>query len=241
WVSPRYPEIDGMRTVKRLKDLGWVPELAVITVPAAILPQVVTQAAELGVAAAIILTSGLGSGAGSLAAQVEVAARARGMRVLGPHCLGVIAPHARLNASIAAHMPQAGDLALISESSAIAAALVEWGVARSVGFSAVVALGDALDVDFADLLDQSATGYRSRAILLSVDQISDARKFMSAARAAARAKPVVVVKSGRQPKRGEVEASTHSQALAASDAVYGAAFNRAGLLRVNALDELFTA
>ncbi|RBB27400.1 GNAT family N-acetyltransferase, partial [Xanthomonas oryzae pv. oryzae] len=116
------------------------------------------------------------------------AARAKGMRILGPHCLGVIAPHARLNASIAAHCPQAGDLALISESSAIAAALVEWGVARSVGFSAVVSLGDTLDVDFGDLLDYFATDYRTRAILLYVERIGDARKFMSAARAAARAK-----------------------------------------------------
>ena len=161
--------------------------------------------------------------------------------MLGPHCLGVIAPHARLNASIAAHTPQAGDLALISESSAIAAALVEWGVARSVGFSAVVSLGDALDVDFGDLLDYFASDYRTRAILLYVDQISDARKFMSAARAAARAKPVVVVKSGRKSRGGDEVVTTHSQALADSDAVYGAAFNRAGLLRVNALDELFTA
>ncbi|WP_305806347.1 bifunctional acetate--CoA ligase family protein/GNAT family N-acetyltransferase [Stenotrophomonas sp. YIM B06876] len=241
WVNPRYSEIDGIRTVKRLKDLAWVPDLVVITAPAAIVPQVVAAAAGHGVAAAIILTAGLGHGPGSLAAQVQDAARPRGMRVLGPHCLGVIAPHARLNASIAAHTPQAGDLALISESSAIAAALVEWGVARSVGFSAVVSLGDALDVDFGDLLDYFATDYRTRAILLYVDQISDARKFMSAARAAARAKPVVVVKSGRHPRHGAGRADTHAQALAAADAVYGAAFNRAGLLRVNALDELFTA
>jgi acetyltransferase len=152
----------------------------------------------------------------------------------------VIAPHAKLNASIAAHCPQPGDLALISESSAIAAALVEWGVARSVGFSAVVSLGDALDVDFGDLLDYFATDYRTRAILLYVEHIHDARKFMSAARAAARAKPVVVVKSGRQ-LRIDPNADTHVQALASSDAVYGAAFARAGLLRVRALDELFAA
>ncbi|HEC0958188.1 TPA: protein acetyltransferase, partial [Klebsiella pneumoniae] len=149
--------------------------------------------------------------------------------------------HARLNASIAAHFPQAGDLALISESSAIAAALVEWGVARSVGFSAVVSLGDTLDVDFGDLLDYFATDYRTRAILLYVEQIKDARKFMSAARAAARAKPVVVVKSGRSERVQPGSRDTHVQALARADDVYGAAFNRAGLLRVGALDELFTA
>ncbi|MET4618454.1 acetyltransferase [Stenotrophomonas sp. 2619] len=240
WINPRYSDIDGIRTVKRLKDLDWVPELVVITAPASIVPQVVATAAERGVAAAIILTANLGQGPGSLAEQVETAARAKGLRILGPHCLGVIAPHARLNASIAAHFPQAGDLALISESSAIAAALVEWGVARSVGFSAVVSLGDTLDVDFGDLLDYFATDYRTRAILLYVEHIGDARKFMSAARAAARAKPVVVVKSGRHI-RINPDADTHVQALASADAVYGAAFNRAGLLRVGALDELFTA
>ncbi|AMV00390.1 bifunctional acetate--CoA ligase family protein/GNAT family N-acetyltransferase [Xanthomonas citri] len=240
WVSPRYSEIDGVRTVARLTDLPWVPDLVVITAPARIVPRIVSIAARRGVAAAIILTAGLGSGPGSPAARMEAAARAKGMRILGPHCLGVIASHARLNASIAAHCPQAGDLALISESSAIAAALVEWGVARSVGFSAVVSLGDTLDVDFGDLLDYFATDYRTRAILLYVERIGDARKFMSAARAAARAKPVVVVKSGRQ-YRINPNADTHAQALAGSDAVYGAAFARAGLLRVGALDELFAA
>ncbi len=240
WVSPRYREIDGVRTVGRLTDLTWVPDLVVITAPARIVPRIVAIAARRGVAAAIILTAGLGQGPGSPAARVEASARAKGLRILGPHCLGVIAPHARLNASIAAQCPQAGDLALISESSAIAAALVEWGVARSVGFSAVVSLGDTLDVDFGDLLDYFATDYRTRAILLYVEHIADARKFMSAARAAARAKPVVVVKSGRQ-FRIDPQAQTHSQALAGSDAVYGAAFARAGLLRVGALDELFAA
>ncbi|MET0129277.1 MAG: bifunctional acetate--CoA ligase family protein/GNAT family N-acetyltransferase [Stenotrophomonas chelatiphaga] len=240
WVNPRHAEIDGIRTTRRLKDLDWVPELVVVTAPASIVPQVIADAAALGVAAAIILTAHLGEGPGSLAAQVEASARAKGLRILGPHCLGVIAPHARLNASIAAHVPQAGDLALISESSAIAAALVEWGVARSVGFSAVVSLGDTMDVDFGDLLDYFATDYRTRAILLYVEQIKDARKFMSAARAAARSKPVMVVKSGRA-ERIMPGNDTHVQALARADDVYGAAFNRAGLLRVSALDELFTA
>jgi acetyltransferase len=240
WVNPRHAEIDGIRTIKRLRDLDWVPELVVVTAPASIVPQVIADAAALGVAAAIILTAHLGEGPGSFAAQVEASARAKGLRILGPHCLGVIAPHARLNASIAANVPQAGDLALISESSAIAAALVEWGVARSVGFSAVVSLGDTMDVDFGDLLDYFATDYRTRAILLYVEQIKDARKFMSAARAAARSKPVMVVKSGRA-ERIMPGNDTHVQALARADDVYGAAFNRAGLLRVSALDELFTA
>ncbi|SEM46691.1 acetyltransferase [Pseudoxanthomonas sp. GM95] len=238
WVNARYGQIDGMATVRELADLDYVPDLVIVTAPAPIVPQVVATAAQRGVAAAIILTAGLGEGPGSLAEATERAARVHGLRILGPHCLGVIAPHAKLNASIAAHTPLPGDLALISESSAIAAALVEWGVQHQVGFSAVVSLGDALDVDFSDLLDHFATDYRTRAILLYVESIQDARKFMSAARAAARAKPVVVVKSGRGRSAG---GATHTQTLARPDAVYDAAFRRAGLLRVGALDELFAA
>ncbi|WP_379654388.1 GNAT family N-acetyltransferase [Pseudoxanthomonas sp. UC19_8] len=239
WINARYKRIDEVDTVPRLSDLDYVPDLVIVTTPAHTVPKVVANAAQRGVAAAIILTAGLGHGSGSLAEATERAARAHGLRLLGPHCLGVIAPHARLNASIAAHTPMAGDLALISESSAIAAALVEWGVQHQVGFSAVVSLGDAIDVDFSDLLDHFAIDQCTRAILLYVESIRDARKFMSAARAAARAKPVVVVKSGVARAGGGED--THSQSLARPDAIYDAAFRRAGLLRVGALDELFAA
>ena len=137
-------------------------------------------------------------------------------------------------------MPPAGDLALISQSGAIAAGLVQWAAGRGVGFSAIVSIGDSLDVDFADLLDHFAMDRATRAILLYIESIKDARKFMSAARAAARAKPVLVIKSGRHAQ-GAKAAMTHTGALAGSDAVYDAAFRRAGLLRVFDLDELFAA
>lgn len=236
WVSPKHREIDGIATAARIADLAFVPDLVVVTTPAAIVPKVVADAAAFGAGAAVILTAGLGEGL----AKARAAAREHGMRLLGPHCLGVIAPHANLNASIAAHSPPPGDLALISQSSGIAAALVEWSATRDVGFSAVVSLGDAVDVDFADLLDHFATDHRTRAILLYVEQIRDARKFMSAARAAARAKPVVVVKAGRRGPPLSFD-EVGMRALAQPDAVYAAAFHRAGLLQVNALDELFAA
>lgn len=152
----------------------------------------------------------------------------------------MIVPPAKFNASFASRMPVAGDLALVSQSGAIAAGLVEWAARRSVGFSAVVSLGDAIDVDFGDLLDFFALHPGTRAILLYVEQITDARKFMSAARAAARTKPVIVIKSGRHAP-GARAAATHTGALAGSDAVYEAAFRRAGLLRVFDLDEMFAA
>jgi acetyltransferase len=143
-----------------------------------------------------------------------------------------------LNASFAAHMPVAGNLALISQSGAIAAGMVDWAAQRAVGFSGIVSIGDQLDVDIADLLDYFALDIETRAILLYVEAIKDARKFMSAARAAARIKPVVVVKSGRMAQ-GAQAAATHTGALAGSDAVYDAAFRRAGILRVSDLRELF--
>ena len=239
-VNPRYDEIEGIRAATSYAGLPDVPDVAVIAVPPLAVPDVVAGVAQKGTPVAIIITAGLGHGSGSLAERCEQTARAAGMRLVGPNCLGVLAPHAKLNASFAASMPPAGDLALISQSGAIATGLVEWASARGVGFSAIVSIGDSIDVDFADLLDYFATDRATRAILLYVESTRDARKFMSAARGAARAKPVLVIKSGRHAQ-GAKAALTHTGALAGSDAVYDAAFRRAGLLRVFDLDELFAA
>src|SRR5450631_3236212 len=239
-INPHYDEIEGIRSVRSFDELPEVPDLVVIAAPPQAVPAIVATAGERGTAAGIIITSGLGHGAGSLAASCEAAARAKGLRLVGPNCLGVMVPGANLNASFAASMPNSGDLALISQSGAIATGLVEWAGTRSIGFSAVVSLGDGIDVDFGDLLDFFSLDRATRAILLYIESIKDARKFMSAARVAARAKPVVVVKSGRHAQ-GAKAAQTHTGALAGSDAVYDTAFRRAGLLRVIDLDELFAA
>jgi acetyltransferase len=237
-VNPRYAEIDGFATVAHLDQLPFVPELAVITAPAPAVPAIVEEAGKRGAAGALIVTAGLGQGAGSLAESVEQAARKYSMRLVGPNCLGMMMPGVHLNASFSAHMPIAGNLALISQSGAIAAGMVDWAAQRAVGFSGIISIGDQLDVDLADLLDYFALDSTTRAILLYVEAIKDARKFMSAARAAARIKPVVVVKSGRMTQ-GAKAAATHTGALAGSDVVYDAAFRRAGILRVSNLRELF--
>src|SRR5262245_18631998 len=239
-VSPHHATINGLVAVSKVEALPQAPDLAVIAVPPPAVPEVVAALAARGAAAAIVITTGLGRGPGSLAEADGNAARARGLRLIGPNCLGVIAPHARLNASFATRMPRAGDLALVSQSGAVVAGIVEWAAHRAIGFSAAVSIGDQLDVDFGDLLDYFALDRSTRAILLYVESVKNARKFMSAARAAARAKPVVVVKSGRHVQ-GAKAAATHTGALAGSDAVYDAAFRRAGLLRVSDLDELFDA
>jgi acetyltransferase len=239
-VNPHHREIAGLRSVAALGDLPSAPDLVVITVPPVRVPAAVAAAGEMGVAGAIIITAGLGHGPGSLAEAAERAARAKGLRLIGPNCLGVMVPHARLNATFAAGMPLEGNLALISQSGAIGAGMVEWASQRAVGFSAMASIGDQLDVDLGDLLDFFALDRHTRAILLYIESVKDARKFMSAARAAARTKPVVVVKAGRHAQ-GAKAAATHTGALAGSDAVYDAAFRRAGLLRVLDLGELFDA
>jgi acetyltransferase len=237
-VNPQHRAIDGQTTYPDFKSMPFVPDLIVVTAPAPAIPGIIEAAGERGVAGAVIISAGLGHGEGSLADGVAKAARAHKMRIVGPNCLGMMFPGAGLNASFAARHPAPGSLALISQSGAIAAAMVDWGAEKSVGFSGIVSIGDQLDVDVADLLDYFALDDKTRAILLYIEAVSDARKFMSAARAAARLKPVVVVKSGRMAQ-GARAAATHTGALAGSDAVYDAAFRRAGLLRVLDLRELF--
>ncbi len=237
-VNSRYPEIDGCATVSRLDELTFVPELVIISTPPSTLPDLVDQAGKIGAVGAMIITSGLGSGPGSLLARTESAAKPYGTRLVGPNSIGLMVPAIQLNASFSAHMPLAGNLALISQSGAIAAGMVDWGAQRGVGFSGIVSIGDQLDVDIADLLDHFALDTKTRAILLYIEAVKDARKFMSAARAAARVKPVVVVKSGRGAQQAKPSA-THIGGLAATDAVYDAAFLRAGIVRVSDLRELF--
>src|SRR5829696_74058 len=239
-VNPKYREIDGEPCVARIEDLARAPDLIVVVTPAATIPGIVASAGSRGVAGAVIVTAGLGHGAGSLAEAARIEARKHGLRLVGPNCLGVMAPPAKLNASFAARNATPGDLALISQSGAVAAGLLEWAARRRVGFSGLVSLGDMVDVDFGDCLDYFAADPGTRAILLYIEAIADARKFMSAARAAARTKPVVVIKSGRHAQGARVPRQ-RAGSLAGSDAVYEAAFRRAGLLRVFDLDELFAA
>ena len=237
-VNSRYAEIDGVATVGSIEKLPFAPELVVITAPARSIAGLDRRSRPSRRGGRVIVTAGLGHGPDSLADAAERAAQKYGMRLIGPNCLGIMMPGVSLNASFSAHMPAAGNLALISQSGAIAAGMVDWAAQRAVGFSGIVSIGDQLDVDIADLLDYFALDEKTQAILLYIEAIKDARKFMSAARAAARVKPVVVVKSGRMAQ-GAKAAATHTGALAGADAVYDAAFQRAGILRVSDLRELF--
>src|ERR1051326_5904444 len=163
-VNPKYLEIEGIAAIK---DVTTLPptDLLIIAAPPPTVPEIVATAAAKGIGAAIIITAGLGHGPDSLAQACELAAREHGMRLLGPNCLGIQIPRAKLDASFAAHMARPGDIALISQSGAIAAGLIEWAARRSVGFSGVVSIGNQIDVDFGDLLDHFATDSATRAIV----------------------------------------------------------------------------
>jgi acetyltransferase len=234
-VNPGRATVGGDAAFASVAALPAAPDLAVVCTPPAAVPAVIAALGEKGTRAAIVLTAGFTPE--QRQAMLD-AARRHLLRILGPNCLGLIAPHARLNASFAHTMVPAGPLAFVSQSGALVTAMLDWAQGRGIGFSHCVSLGESGDVDFGDLLDWLATDGRTRAILLYIESITAPRKFMSALRAAARVKPVLVVKAGRSAL-GAAAASSHTGALAASDLVFDAAIRRAGALRVDTLQALF--
>jgi acetyltransferase len=236
-VNPKHRRLGDAPCYPNVEALPQVPELAVICTPPATVPGIVAALARAGTRAAVVLTAGLD--ATQKQAMLD-AARPALLRILGPNGLGLLVPHSGLNASFAHIDAQPGELAFISQSGALVTAMLDWADAQGIGFSCLASIGEHADVDFGDLLDYLATDARTRAILLYVESVEAARKFMSAARAAARNKPVIVVKSGRS-EQGQRAAASHTGALAGSDAVYDAAIARAGMLRVDSLQDLFLA
>jgi acetyltransferase len=236
-VNARRREVGGERAYAGVADLPAAPELAVVCTPPATVPGLITELGARGTRAAVVLSAGLD--AAQRQAMLD-AARPHLLRIIGPNCLGLLAPHAGLNASFAHTGAAPGSLAFVSQSGALVTAVLDWARGRGIGLSHCVSLGEHADVDFGDLLDWLAADARTRAILLYVESVTAARKFMSAARAAARNKPVLLVKAGRSAL-GQAAAASHTGALAGSDLVYDAAIRRAGMLRVDTLEELFIA
>src|SRR5215472_4792253 len=242
-VNPRYTEIAGLPVYADVASLPVVPDLAVIATPPAVVPGLIAELGAKGTRGAVAITAGfgeLGTEGKQLQQRILDAAKPHLLRVVGPNCVGVMAPGARLNASFAHLTPKAGGLAFVSQSGAIVTAMLDWAEPRGIGFSHVVSLGDMADVDFGDMLDYLGNDTHTHAVLLYVEGLTSARKFMSGARATARRKPVLVVKVGRHAA-GARAAASHTGALAGSDRVYDAAFRRAGMLRVRDMGELFDA
>jgi acetyltransferase len=236
-VNRRHDTVDGERAYAGVADLPSAPDLAVICTPPATVPGLIAELGARGTRAAVVLSAGFTA---EQQQQMLDAARTHVLRILGPNCLGLLSPPVGLNASFAHADIDAGGLAFVSQSGALVAAMLDWARGRGIGFSRVVSIGEHADVDFGDLLDWLASDARTRAVLLYVESVSSVRKFMSAARAAARNKPVLLVKVGRS-QAGQRAAASHTGALAASDAVFDAAVRRAGMLRVESLQDLLIA
>lgn len=241
-VNPHRDRLFGMPVHADVASLPHTPDLAIIATPADSVPAIVGALAARGTRAGVVVSAGFsGSDAArELKQRTLSAARPNVMRLMGPNCLGVISPGAGLNASFAHMQPRAGSLAFVAQSGAMITSVLDWAAPRDIGFSVIASLGDMADVDFGDMLDYLANDSATKAILLYIEAVTHARKFMSAARAASRTKPVIVVKAGRHAE-GARAAASHTGALAGSDAVYDAAFRRAGMLRVVTLEDLFNA
>lgn len=227
----------GHPTLKSIAALPAAPDLAILCVPAdQVAPSIATLAAR-GTRAAVIITAGLDETQRSAVLEI---ARPTTMRIVGPNCLGIMVPALGLNATFAHRAALKGGLGFVSQSGAVITAAIDWAAARNIGFSHVVSLGEMSDVDFGDMLDWLALDAATTAILLHVESVTSARKFMSAARTAARSKPVIVLKAGRTEAAARA-AHAHVGAMPGADEVYEAAFRRAGMLRVEDLDGLFEA
>jgi acetyltransferase len=242
-VNPKYAKLEGIEVFPTVAALPSTPELAVVCTPPATVPTIIAELGARGTKAAIVITAGLGGASpegAKLKSAMLGAAKPHLLRILGPNCVGLLVPALGLNASFAHTSALTGRTAFVSQSGALVTAVLDWARSRSIGFSKFVSLGEGADVDFGDVLDYLASDPETYSILLYIESVTAARKFMSAARAAARNKPVLVVKAGRAPESARAAAS-HTGALAGSDEVYDAAIRRAGMLRVFTTEDLFDA
>ncbi|MFA6052675.1 MAG: GNAT family N-acetyltransferase [Methylobacter sp.] len=244
-----YPVNNKRETLLGLKaypDLNAVPEeldMVVIATPAPSVPDIMRQCGEKGVSSVIIITAGFGElGAAGSRLQQEILdiAHRYSIRIIGPNCLGVIRPGAQLNATFGDGTVKDGNLALLSQSGAICTAILDWAKSQDIGFSTVVSMGGAADIDFGEVLDYLATDSKTTGILMYVEGIRDARRFLSGLKAAARLKPVILIKSGRHDA-GCKAAMSHTGAMVGGDNVFDAAIERAGVVRVYSINELFSA
>lgn len=241
-VNPKHEAVMGIPCYPDVKSLPKVPDLAVITTGASLVPQLVRECGEAGIRGLIIMSAGFkeaGEEGKKLEAKVmEEVQKFDGMRVIGPNCLGVIVPGLNLNVSFAAGMPKKGNVAFISQSGALCTSMLDWAIEENVGFSYFVSIGNIMDVSFGDLIDYFGQDPNTKSIVLYVESVSKARRFMSAARAFARKKPLIVYKAGRYPESAAAAAS-HTGAMASEDSVYDAVFQRAGMARVYDIGDIF--
>ncbi len=242
-INARHDKVQGKQAYASIADIGKPVDLAVFATPARTVPELLHQAGEHGVRAAIVLSAGFGEGEGGGSEHQQALmqeARRYGIHLVGPNCLGMITPRLGINATFSKNDAKPGSLALVSQSGAICTAILDWAAARPIGFSSIVSLGSMADVDFGQVLDYLALDPNTQSILLYVEGIRTARKFVSGLRVAARFKPTIVVKAGRH-EAGSRAAMSHTGSLVGADDVFEAALRRTGAVRAMSIEQLFAA
>ncbi len=240
-INLRRKKVMDIRAYPSVRDLKTPVDLALISTPIATAAKIVKECAEAGIGGVVIISAGgkeIGAAGKNVEAAIRKEASRNGLRVIGPNCLGIVSSRSRLNASFASHMPLPGKMAFISQSGAICTAILDLSIREHFGFSYFISLGSMLDVDFGDVIDYLGNEPDVGSIVMYVESLTRFRNFMSAARAVSRVKPIIVLKAGRS-QAGAKAAASHTGALAGEDAVYDAAFKRAGILRVKTFEELF--
>jgi len=240
-VNPKYQTMHGQACFESVSVLETGVDLAVIATPIHSVADIVGECVEKKVGSAVIISAGgkeVGAQGREIEEKIRRIAHGGGLRIVGPNCMGIIRPGVNLNASFASEMPVAGNLAFVSQSGAICTAILDLALKERIGFSHFVSIGSMLDVDFGDMIDYLGNDPSAKSILLYIESLTNFRKFMSAARSVSRIKPIIVLKSGRSPA-GARAAASHTGAMAGEDAVYDAAFKRAGIVRVDTIEELF--
>jgi acetyltransferase len=241
-VNPKHDSLRGLRAYPSIGSIPTAPDLTIVATPAATVPGIVQECGQAGALGLIVLSAGfneIGPAGKDIEAElIRSAAAFPDMRIIGPNCLGVMVPGSHLNASFAAGMAKPGRVAFISQSGALCTSILDWSLAEGIGFSHFVSIGNAMNVKVGDLIDYLAEDPTTDSIVLYLESVTDARCFMSAARTFTRSKPIVVYKAGRFAASAEAAAS-HTGAMAGIDAVYEAAFQRAGMVRVDRAEDMF--
>ncbi len=242
-VNPNRDTVLEKETYPSVKDIFESIDLGVIATPTPTVPDLVEECGEAGIPGLIIITAGfreIGPEGKRREEKIEKIREDYGIRILGPNSLGIINPPEGLNVSFTDQMPESGNEVFLSQSGALASSILDWAISANFGFNAFVSVGNMLDVDFGDLIDYFGRDPDTKSILMYVEAIQDPGKFLSAARGFARAKPILAVKSGKY-EGGAKAVASHTGSLAGSDEVYEAAFKRAGITRVDDIEDLFTS
>ena len=240
-VNASHPSVLGHKTLTCVREITVPLDLAIVVVPAAAVPQVIRECADAGVKGAVVISAGFrerGPDGASLEREMLIYARRRGMRIIGPNCLGIMSPFAGLNATFASEAAQPGNVAFLSQSGALCTAMLDWSVKECIGFSAFFSVGAMLDVGWGDLIQYLDDDPKTTSIVLYMETIGDARSFLSAAREVALTKPIIVIKAGRTAAAAKA-ASSHTGSLTGSDEVLDGAFERCGVMRLNSLADVF--